>query len=72
MLYSKLCYNGPCYNEVVVYITAWASVQSDQGLHCPGTESLDTTEYMNREQRPGPSCSKLTTSLAKDSLNYID
>ena len=27
-----------------------ADVQSDQGLHCLLTESLDTTEYMNREQ----------------------
>ena len=26
---------------------------SDQGLHCPFTESLDTTECMNGEQRPG-------------------
>ena len=29
------------------------SVQSDQGLHCLLTESLDTTECMNGEQRPG-------------------
>ena len=27
--------------------------QSDQGLHCPLTESLDTTECLNGEQRPG-------------------
>ena len=27
--------------------------QSDQGLHCPWTESLDTTECMNGEQRLG-------------------
>ena len=32
--------------------SAWAFVQSDQGLQCPLTESLDTTEHMNREQRP--------------------
>ena len=30
-----------------------ASVQSDQGLSCPLTESLDTTECMNGEQRTG-------------------
>ena len=30
-----------------------ASAQSDQGLHCPLTELLDTTECMDREQRPG-------------------
>ena len=29
------------------------SVQSDQGLHCPLTESLDTTECMNGKQRAG-------------------
>ena len=29
------------------------TVQSDQGLPCPLTESLDTTECMNGEQRPG-------------------
>ena len=33
--------------------SACASAQSDQGLHCPITESLDTTEYMNWDQRPG-------------------
>ena len=27
--------------------------QSDHGFHCPLTESLDTTECMNGEQRPG-------------------
>ena len=29
------------------------STQSDQGLHYLLTESLDTTEFMNREQSPG-------------------
>ena len=33
--------------------SACASAQSDQGLHCPLTESFDTTECMNGEQRPG-------------------
>ena len=27
-------------------------VQSDQGIHCPLTESLDTTEPINEEERP--------------------
>ena len=27
--------------------------QSDQGLHCPRTESLDTNDNLNGEQRPG-------------------
>ena len=30
--------------------SACASAQSDQGLHFPLTESLDTTDYMNDEQ----------------------
>ena len=30
-----------------------AFAQSDQGLHCPLTELLDTTEGMNGMQRPG-------------------
>ena len=30
-----------------------ASAQSDQGLHCPLTESSDTTECTNGEQKPG-------------------
>ena len=30
-----------------------SSAQFDQGLHSPLTESLDTIECMNREQRPG-------------------
>ena len=33
--------------------SACASAQSDQGLHCPLTESLDTIECMTGEQRPG-------------------
>ena len=32
---------------------ACASAQSDQGLHCALTESLDTIECMNGEQIPG-------------------
>ena len=32
--------------------SACASAQSDQGLHCMLTESLDTTECKNGEQRP--------------------
>ena len=28
------------------------TAQSDQGLHCPLTELLDTTEYMNGQQMP--------------------
>ena len=30
-----------------------ASAESDQGLHCPLTKSLNTTECMSGEQRPG-------------------
>ena len=30
-----------------------AFAQSDQGLHCPQTESLDTTEYFTGDQVPG-------------------
>ena len=30
-----------------------AFAQSDQGLRCPLTESLDTKERINVEQRPG-------------------
>ena len=33
--------------------SAWASAQSDQGLHCLLTESLDATECINGEQQPG-------------------
>ena len=33
--------------------SAYASAQFDQDLHCPLTESLDSTKYMNGEQRPG-------------------
>ena len=38
--------------------SASMSTQSDQGLHCRLTESLDATECTIGEQRPGPSCSK--------------
>ena len=30
-----------------------AATQSAQGIHCPLTESLDTIEFINGEQRPG-------------------
>ena len=33
--------------------SACASAQTDQGLRCPLTESLDTTECINGEQIPG-------------------
>ena len=33
--------------------SAYASVQFDQGHHYRLTESLDTTELINGEQRPG-------------------
>ena len=33
--------------------SAYASAQSDQGIPCPLTESLDTIECINGEQRPG-------------------
>ena len=33
--------------------SACVSAQSDQDLPCPLTESLNTTECMNGEQRPG-------------------
>ena len=40
----------------------WAYADSedpDQPAHsCVLTEFLDTTEYLNGEQRPGPGCSK--------------
>ena len=32
---------------------ACTSMQSEQGLHCLLTRSLDTTACMNGEQRPG-------------------
>ena len=43
--------------------SACTSVQSDLGLCCPLTESVDTTECIHGEQMPGPSCSKLKMSL---------
>ena len=41
-----------------------AVAQSDQDLHCPLTESLDTAEYMNGEQSPG-----CNFAHAQDDLN---
>ena len=48
-------------NRAALFETClWANADSEgpdqsahQGLHCPLTESLDTTEYMIGEQRPG-------------------
>ena len=44
--------------------SAYKSAPSDQGLHCPLTESLDTAECMNGEQRP-----KWYFTRAPDDLN---
>ena len=48
--------------------SACASGQADQDLHYPLTVSLDTAECVNREQKPGPSCSKLMMLLVNISL----
>ena len=51
--------NGPCENVSSGICgqqrprSACASVQDDQEIHCPITESLDTTEGMNGDQMPG-------------------
>ena len=42
-----------CLHKLVSPRSDSADAQSDQGLHCPLQESLDTTEYINGEQRPG-------------------
>ena len=43
---------------------ACASAQSDQGFHCPPlTESLDTTESINGEQRLGWYCAHVQDNL---------
>ena len=53
----RINWNAPCKNVSSSMCgqqrprSDCASAQSDQGLHCPLTESLDTTECMNREQR---------------------
>ena len=44
--------------------SACASAQSDQGLHCPLTESLNTTECMNGAQRTG-------RNFAQDDVNLL-
>ena len=41
-----------CLRAYAYSISAGTSAQSDQGLNCPMPESLDTTECINREQRP--------------------
>ena len=40
-----------------------ADAQSDQDLHCLLTESLDATECMNGEQRPGGSFAHVQDDL---------
>ena len=46
------CNNVSCICGQQRLRSANVSMQSDQGLHCLLTESLDTTECMNGEQRP--------------------
>ena len=73
---SLLTWTVPCENVSVGICgqqqprSACAFAQSDRGLHCPLTDTLDTTECLNEEQRPGLSCSKLTMSLVNDSLKF--
>ena len=56
------CVTGMCRQQRPR--SAWASIQSDQGLHCPLTESLDTTECISGEQRSG-----LYFTHSQDDLN---
>ena len=49
--HSETCLSGVCGQRRPR--SACASAQSDQSLHCPLTEALDTTECMNEEQIPG-------------------
>ena len=50
--------NGPaplktCFLAYAASVGSDQPVQSNQGLHCPLTESLGTSEYKNGEQRSG-------------------
>ena len=57
-LCSLIVRAAPCGNVSVSICrqqrprSACASMQSDQGIHCPQTESLDTIECFNGEQMP--------------------
>ena len=57
--YSVIGWVRPCKKLSLVLCgqqrprSACASAQSDQGLHCPLTESLDATECINGAQMPG-------------------
>ena len=46
--------------------------QSDQGLRCPLTESLNTTECMNRERRPGWDYAQAQDELNLRSLSIYE
>ena len=59
-------FNKSLSNDVV----SFEQLGPDKGLSYLLTEPLNTTECMNGEQRPGPSCSKLTMSLVNDSLKF--
>ena len=60
-MYMGVIYNVGCAMQIHVLghmgtgrpRSACTSAQSDQGLHCLLTESLDTTECMTGEQRLG-------------------
>ena len=51
MMWCENVYRGICGQRRPR--SACASAQSDHRIHCPLTESLATTECMNREQKPG-------------------
>ena len=48
--HAKTLFSGICRQRRPR--SAYASAQSDKGLVCPLTESLDTTDCMNVEHRP--------------------
>ena len=46
----------------------WHSATADLGLHCLHRSVCPNT--YGKKGNPGPSCSKLTTSLVNDSLKF--
>ena len=52
LAFKTIKWAAPCENVSSGTSMRTVSAQSDQGLHCPLTESLDTTKCINRDQRP--------------------
>ena len=67
--HAKTCHRAYVDSEAQIRLRI---AQSEKGLLCPLTESLETTECMNRELKPGRYFTHVQDDLFPHSLRMFD